>query len=114
MPDISEEVAQQVEIAVKYEGYILRQESEVARLRTFEDKQIPAWIDYEKVSSLRIEAKQKLSKQRPATLGQASRISGVSPSDISILMVWMKRMAKPPEDDDCKANEHSESCCGDL
>jgi tRNA uridine 5-carboxymethylaminomethyl modification enzyme len=85
------EVAQQVEIAIKYEGYITRQEIEVAKLRGLEDKQIPSWLDYGKVPSLRTEARQKLIKIQPATLGQASRISGVSPSDIGVLMVWMKQ-----------------------
>jgi tRNA uridine 5-carboxymethylaminomethyl modification enzyme len=84
-------VSQQVEIALKYEGYIARQELEVAKLKGLEDKQIPPWIDYAKVPSLRIEARQKLTKIQPATLGQASRISGVSPSDVGILMVWMKQ-----------------------
>jgi tRNA uridine 5-carboxymethylaminomethyl modification enzyme len=90
-PGLSEEVIQQVEIAVKYAGYIDRQEIEVARFKTLEDKQIPGSFDYERVHSLRTEARQKLNKIRPATLGQASRISGVSPSDIGILMVWLKR-----------------------
>jgi tRNA uridine 5-carboxymethylaminomethyl modification enzyme len=87
---LAPEVIQQVEIAVKYEGYIARQEVEVAKLKGLEDKQIPSWLDYAKVPSLRTEARQKLAKIQPATLGQASRISGVSPSDIGILMVWMK------------------------
>ncbi len=87
---LSREVIQQVEIALKYEGYIARQDIEVAKLKGLEDKQIPAWLDYAKVPSLRTEARQKLAKIQPATLGQASRISGVSPSDIGILMIWMK------------------------
>jgi tRNA uridine 5-carboxymethylaminomethyl modification enzyme len=87
---LSKEVIQQVEIALKYEGYIARQEVEVAKLKGLEDKQIPAWLDYAKVPSLRTEARQKLAKIQPATLGQASRISGVSPSDIGILMIWIK------------------------
>src|SRR5258706_4213433 len=85
------EVIEQVEIDVKYEGYIERQESEVERFRTIEEKQIPGWLNYSEVPSLRTEARLKLDKIRPATLGQASRISGVSPADIAILMVWMKR-----------------------
>ena len=89
--NLSAEVIQQVEIALKYEGYIARQEIEVARMKTLEDKQIPAWMDYGKVPSLRTEARQKLAKIQPATLGQAARISGVSPSDIGILMIWMRQ-----------------------
>jgi tRNA uridine 5-carboxymethylaminomethyl modification enzyme len=91
------EVIQQVEIAVKYEGYIARQEVEVAKLKGLEDKQIPGWLDYSKVPSLRTEARQKLSKIQPATLGQASRISGVSPSDVGILMIWMRQGPPAPE-----------------
>jgi len=85
------DVVQQVEIATKYEGYIARQELEVAKLKGLEDKQIPSWLDYTKVPSLRTEARQKLAKIQPNTLGQASRISGVSPSDVGILMIWMKQ-----------------------
>ncbi len=88
---LSEDVIQQVEILLKYEGYIVRQEAEVIRFKTMEEKQIPAWMDYEKVPSLRNEARQKLGKVRPGTIGQASRISGVSPSDVGILLVWLKR-----------------------
>jgi tRNA uridine 5-carboxymethylaminomethyl modification enzyme len=88
---ISDEIIQQVEIAIKYEGYITRQEAEVGKLKALEEKQIPNSFDYADVPSLRNEARQKLAKIRPATLGQASRISGVSPSDIGILMVWLKR-----------------------
>jgi tRNA uridine 5-carboxymethylaminomethyl modification enzyme len=92
---LSAEVVQQVEIALKYEGYIDRQELEVAKMKGLEDKQIPSWMDYTKVPSLRTEARQKLAKIQPATLGQASRISGVSPSDVGILMIWMK--SGPPK-----------------
>jgi tRNA uridine 5-carboxymethylaminomethyl modification enzyme len=88
---LSHDVIQQVEIAVKYAGYLSRQENEVAKLKSLEDKQIPAGFDYSTVPSLRLEARQKLKKIRPATLGQAARISGVSPADVSILMVWLKR-----------------------
>jgi tRNA uridine 5-carboxymethylaminomethyl modification enzyme len=97
---VSQEVAQQVEIALKYEGYIARQEIEVAKMKGLEDKQIPTWMDYAKVPSLRTEARQKLTKIQPGTLGQASRISGVSPSDVGILMIWMK--SGPPL---CEAGE---------
>jgi tRNA uridine 5-carboxymethylaminomethyl modification enzyme len=90
---ISAEVVQQVEIAVKYAGYIERQETEVARSKNLEDKSIPPNFDFSTVPSLRHEARQKLTKIRPQTVGQAGRISGVSPSDISILLVWLKRGA---------------------
>lgn len=88
---LSYDVMLQVEIINKYAGYIARQENEVAKLKNLEDKRIPAGFDYGAVPSLRIEARQKLKKIRPATLGQASRISGVSPADVGILMVWLKR-----------------------
>jgi tRNA uridine 5-carboxymethylaminomethyl modification enzyme len=89
--DLSAEAIQQVEIALKYEGYIARQEVEVAKMKSLEDKKIPAWMDYSKVPSLRTEARQKLTKIQPGTLGQAARISGVSPSDVGILMIWMRQ-----------------------
>jgi len=89
--NLSEDVTQQVEIALKYEGYIQRQEAEVEKFKALEEKEIPSWIDYSTLNSLRSEARQKLSRIRPSTLGQAARVSGVSPSDISVLMVWMKR-----------------------
>ncbi len=88
---LSDEVIQQVEIAVKYAGYIERQEVEIAKFQKLEGKQIPEDFDFTTVPSLRLEARQKLSKIRPATIGQAARISGVSPADISILLVCLKR-----------------------
>jgi tRNA uridine 5-carboxymethylaminomethyl modification enzyme len=99
--------AQQVEIAVKYEGYIVRQETEVAKVKGFDQKQIPAAFDYALVPSLRPEARQKLGTIRPATIGQASRISGVSPADISILLVWLKRWGA----DGQHSSALSESAC---
>jgi tRNA uridine 5-carboxymethylaminomethyl modification enzyme len=92
-PDLSvpKEVSEQVEIAVKYEGYIRRQEAEIGKIKSFEQKQIPEGLQYDQIPSLRTEARAKLQKIRPTTLGQASRISGVSPSDISVLMIWLRR-----------------------
>jgi tRNA uridine 5-carboxymethylaminomethyl modification enzyme len=88
---LSDTVISKLEIAIKYAGYIARQENEVAKFKSLEDKQIPEAFDYATVPSLRSEARQKLGKIRPTTLGQASRISGVSPADVGILMVWLKR-----------------------
>ena len=88
---LSEEVAQQIEIELKYAGYIERQEAEVEKFREIEAKKIPDWMDYNQVPSLRTEARQKLSEMRPLTVGHAARISGVSPADICLLMIWMKR-----------------------
>jgi tRNA uridine 5-carboxymethylaminomethyl modification enzyme len=92
---LSTEVIQEIEIVVKYAGYVERQEQDITKFKSMEEKQIPTWLDYKTVPSLRREARQKLGEIRPATLGQASRISGVSPADISILMVWMKRGPQP-------------------
>lgn len=88
---LSDEVVQQVEIAIKYSGYVERQENEVAKLKSLEEKIIPPSFDFSTVPSLRLEARQKLAKIRPQTIAQAGRISGVSPADISILLVWLKR-----------------------
>ena len=89
--NLSEEIIQQIEISLRYAGYIDRQEIEVGKFRSMEEKKIPTWIDYDSIPSLRTEARQKLTQIRPATLGQASRISGVSPADVSLVMIWMKR-----------------------
>lgn len=88
---LSEEVRLQVEIAVKYAGYVSRQEIEAERLKSLEDKEIPQDFDYETMPGLRTEARMKLKQIRPRTIGQAARISGVSPADISLIMVWLKR-----------------------
>jgi len=88
---LSGTVIQQVEISLKYAGYVERQEHEVTRAKTLEEKNIPLTFDFSTVPSLRLEARQKLTKIRPLTIGQAGRISGVSPADISILLVWLKR-----------------------
>ena len=86
-PVLSRREREAVEVAVKYEGYIKRQVAEVARTARLEGKRLPEDIDYSAIRGLRIEAAQKLSRIRPATLGQASRISGVSPADISVLLI---------------------------
>lgn len=85
------EVKRQIEIQLKYDGYIKREMEQIQKARQSEDILIPASIDYSKIATLRFESRQKLAKIRPATLGQASRISGVNPVDIAILAVWIKR-----------------------
>lgn len=85
------DVVQQVEISIKYEGYIDRQELEIAKFKAMESKQIPITFDYQTVPNLRPEARQKLNIIRPQTLGQAARISGVTPADVGIILVWLKR-----------------------
>ena len=87
--NLAEEVAEQVNICIKYAGYITRQMRQVEQFKKLERKKIPEDIDYDKVNSLRIEAIQKLKEHRPASIGQASRISGVSPADISVLLIYL-------------------------
>lgn len=91
-PKLDIQVQEQVNINIKYEGYIKRQLSQVKQFKKMEKRRIPESIDYEDVGSLRIEAKQKLSKIRPSSIGQASRISGVSPADISVLLIYLEQM----------------------
>ena len=88
-PELSDDVIDQVEIEIKYEGYIERQLRQVEQFKKMEKKNIPDDIDYDDIESLRIEARQKLKKFRPVSVGQASRISGVSPADISVLLVYL-------------------------
>jgi tRNA uridine 5-carboxymethylaminomethyl modification enzyme len=101
--DLSAAVIEQVEIAAKYSGYIDRQKIEVERAAHFENLKLPAKLDYLQVTSLSIEARQKLAKHRPETLGMASRISGITPATISLLLIYLKRggfkefMAVKPE-----------------
>ncbi len=90
-PTLDPEAAEQVSIALKYEGYISRQEEEVRRFRRLESRSLPAWIDYAGIRGLSSEGREKLQRVAPETLGQASRISGVTPSDIGLLMVALKR-----------------------
>ena len=89
-PELPEDVCEQVEINIKYDGYIRRQMKQVEQFKKLEQKKLPEDIDYEDVGSLRIEARQKLEAYRPVSIGQASRISGVSPADISVLLVYLE------------------------
>lgn len=93
--DLPADVREQVEIEVKYEGYIQRQITQVEKFKKMESWKLPSWLDYQKIPELRKEARQKLLEIRPASLGQASRISGVSPADISILMVYLTSKGQP-------------------
>lgn len=90
-PDLPYEIFEQVEIEIKYEGYIKRQQAQIDEMRRLEKKLIPADMDYREISGLRLEAAEKLAKIRPASIGQASRISGVSPADISVLLIHLAR-----------------------
>ena len=88
-PSFPDAVIEQVEIEIKYEGYIERQKRQVEQYKKMEKKLIPADLNYDDVLSLRLEARQKLKEFRPVSVGQASRISGVSPADISVLLVYL-------------------------
>ncbi|MGM0437691.1 MAG: tRNA uridine-5-carboxymethylaminomethyl(34) synthesis enzyme MnmG [Bacillota bacterium] len=91
LPNYPKEVKEQIEIQVKYKGYIERQESQIEQFKKMENKKIPEDIKYKELDNLRIEAREKLDRIKPDSLGQASRISGVSPSDISVLMIYLEK-----------------------
>ena len=88
-PKLSDAVIEQININLKYDGYIKRQKKQVEQFKKLERKKIPSDIDYSAIKNLRIEARQKLQKFKPISVGQASRISGVSPADISVLMIYL-------------------------
>ena len=92
--EISDEIIEQVNIEIKYDGYIKRQKKQVEQFKRLENKKIPQNIDYDKIKSLRLEAIQKLKEYHPVSIGQASRISGVSPADISVLLVYLEEFIK--------------------
>ena len=89
-PDLPNDVKEQVNINIKYEGYIERQKKQVAAFRKLEAKKLPDDLDYLSIRGLRLEAASKLDKYRPVSIGHASRISGVSPADISVLVVYLE------------------------
>jgi tRNA uridine 5-carboxymethylaminomethyl modification enzyme len=91
-----ETIVEQVEISAKYSGYIEKQKEEVQRAAGFENMPLPDNIDYLSIEALSFEVRQKLSRQRPETVGQASRISGVTPAAISLLLIHLKRMKSKP------------------
>ena len=93
-PELDYDVIEQVNINIKYDGYIKRQQRQVEQFKKLESKLIPEDINYDEIQSLRIEAKQKLNEMRPSSIGQASRISGVSPADVSVLLVYLERKQK--------------------
>ena len=93
-PEFSTAIFENVEIELKYEGYIKRQKADVAEVRRLEERRLPQDADYESIQGLRMEAREKLKKIRPISVGQASRISGVSPADISVLLIWLSQRGK--------------------
>ena len=94
---LDEEVRRQVEISIVYEGYIEKQLEQVARMEKLENKLLPEDIDYRSVPSLRDEAREKLAAIRPRSVGQAGRISGVSPADVSVLLVYLEQHRRMEE-----------------
>ena len=97
LEQISEEIIEQVEIQIKYKGYIDKINSEAEKMIRQEEKQIPKDIDYSKIKNLASEARQKLDKFRPNSVGQASRISGISPADISVLLIYLEQLKAKKE-----------------
>ena len=93
-PDLPQDVVEQINIEIKYEGYIARQQKQVENFRRVEQRKLDENIDYQSISGLRLEAGQKLNKFKPHSIGQASRISGVTPADISVLLVYLSKEGK--------------------
>ena len=93
-PELPWDVKEQIDINLKYDGYIKRQLKQVEQFKKLEKKKIPEDIDYDAIKSLRIEAVQKLKLFHPVSIGQASRISGVSPADISVLLVYLEQLRR--------------------
>lgn len=93
-PELDFEVREQVELQIKYEGYIAKQMEQIEIMRKMESKKLPSDLDYSKIRGLRLEAIEKLNKQKPENIGQASRISGVSPADASVLAVWLEQQGR--------------------
>ena len=96
-PELNLQEAEEVEIQVKYEGYLKMQEQQVEKFKKLEEKLLPEDICYDDVKGIRIEARQKLEKLRPRSIGQASRISGVSPADISVLLIYLQAKRNNPQ-----------------
>jgi tRNA uridine 5-carboxymethylaminomethyl modification enzyme len=91
LPLLPDEAAEEVELQVKYENYVRKQEQQVVRTKRLEEHLIPEWLDYASVPHLRTQARQKLLRTRPRTIGQASRVEGVTPADIAILLVYLEK-----------------------
>ena len=90
-PDLPASVTEEVEIQIKYAGYLARQEKQVEEFKKEESRRLPDTIDYRSIAGLRLEAQEKLQQIRPMSIGQAGRISGVSPADIAVLLIWLEQ-----------------------
>ena len=97
-PELSKEVREQVDLSIKYEGYIKIQLEQVEQMRKLERKALPSNLDYSQIKGLRLEAIEKLNKIKPLSVGQASRISGVNPADVSVLLVWIEQNRRRNQD----------------
>jgi tRNA uridine 5-carboxymethylaminomethyl modification enzyme mnmG len=97
LPILADDVKEEVEITVRYDGYIRKQREQIARMERLERRRIPEEIDYAAITSLRLEAQEKLAAVRPHSIGQASRISGVSPADVSVLLVYLEKLTLTAE-----------------
>jgi tRNA uridine 5-carboxymethylaminomethyl modification enzyme len=93
-PQLPAEILEQAEIEMKYEGYIKRQRAQIEEQKRLENRKLPEQVDYASITGLRLEAVEKLNKVRPVSIGQAARISGVSPADVSVLLIWLERENK--------------------
>ena len=93
-PELDRQVTEEVEVMVKYEGYIEMQKKQVEGFKKLEKKYLPEDVDYNTIKGIRLEARQKLNKYKPYSIGQASRISGVSPADISVLLIYLEQNKK--------------------
>ncbi|MCL5057541.1 MAG: tRNA uridine-5-carboxymethylaminomethyl(34) synthesis enzyme MnmG, partial [Actinobacteria bacterium] len=98
-PVLPQEVREEVEIEVKYEGYIKKQRSQVERFEKLENRKIPADVDFAEMKGISNEARQKLARIRPESVGQAARVSGVSPADISVMLIYLEQMARAKGED---------------
>ena len=94
LPVYDDAVIEQIEIEIKYEGYLKRQSEEIAKMRKMESRKIPEWIDFTSMSALKKEAREKLQQVRPLSIGQAARISGITPADISILTILLEKQSR--------------------
>ena len=104
--NLPDEVTNQVEISIKYDGYIKRQLSQVEKFKKLENKVLPDDICYSEIHGLRIEAQQKLDKIKPVSIGQASRISGVTPADISVLLIYLSQNNQKQHEQESSASEN--------